>query len=89
MNHLALKVPDRASLLRARDRLEAAGVPVLGPTDHHFVESIYFHDPNGIRLELTWPKGGPAYLEQARRQAHEKCRQWTTHSQAARDAASA
>lgn len=76
VNHLALKVPDRQSLLRAKERLEAAGVSVLGPTDHHFVDSIYFHDPNGIRLELTWSKGDPRYLEQMRRQAHDKLRQW-------------
>ena len=26
---------------------------MLGVTDHHIIESIYFFDPNGIRLELT------------------------------------
>lgn len=30
------------------------GVKVPGPIDHKgMIESIYFHDPNGIRLELT------------------------------------
>ena len=53
VNHLALEVPDRDELLRAKARLEAAGVEVLGVTDHHIIESIYFFDPNGIRLELT------------------------------------
>ena len=43
----------RPTLLRAKARLEAAGVEVLGVTDHHIIESIYFFDPNGIRLELT------------------------------------
>jgi hypothetical protein len=28
-------------------------VEVLGVTDHHIFKSIYFFDPNGIRLELT------------------------------------
>lgn len=46
-------MPDRADLLRAKARLEAAGVEVLGVTDYHIIESIYFFDPNGIRLELT------------------------------------
>lgn len=53
VNHLALEVPDRDELLRAKARLEAAGVEVLGVTDHHIIESIYFFDPNGVRLELT------------------------------------
>ena len=36
-----------------KERLEAHGVEVLGITDHHIFHSIYFFDPNGIRLELT------------------------------------
>jgi glyoxylase I family protein len=52
-NHLALKVDSVESLERARQRLIAAGVEVLGTTDHHIVKSIYFFDPNGVRLELT------------------------------------
>ena len=31
------------------------GVEVLGPVDHKIIYSIYFHDPNGIRLEITSP----------------------------------
>ncbi|MGB3070596.1 MAG: VOC family protein [Ottowia sp.] len=53
VNHLALKVGSLPSLERAKCRLEEAGVDVLGVTDHGFVRSIYFMDPNGIRLELT------------------------------------
>ena len=34
-------------------RLEAHGINVVGVTDHGFVKSIYFFDPNGIRLEFT------------------------------------
>lgn len=52
-NHLALKVDSIESLERARQRLIAAGVEVLGITDHDIVKSIYFFDPNGVRLELT------------------------------------
>jgi 3-(3-hydroxy-phenyl)propionate hydroxylase len=77
VNHLALAVPDHNSLVQAKQRLEAAGVQVVGLTDHHFVESIYFRDPNGIRLELTCPTADAAYHEAARREAHDKCRQWT------------
>jgi catechol 2,3-dioxygenase-like lactoylglutathione lyase family enzyme len=47
VNHIAL--------LAAKARLEGAGIEVLGVTDHHIIESIYFFDPNGIRVELTTP----------------------------------
>lgn len=53
VNHLALKVGSMESLERAKARLQECGVDVLGVTDHGFVNSIYFFDPNGIRLELT------------------------------------
>src|SRR5690606_11651709 len=53
VNHLALRVGSLESLERARARLVEAGVDVIGVTDHGFVRSIYFFDPNGIRVELT------------------------------------
>jgi glyoxylase I family protein len=53
VNHLALKVGSLESLEKARKKLETADVKVLGITDHGFLQSIYFFDPNGIRLELT------------------------------------
>jgi glyoxylase I family protein len=34
-------------------RLQAHGVEVIGITDHHVFKSIYFFDPNGVRLELS------------------------------------
>lgn len=53
VNHFAMKVDTPADLEQAKARLQNAGVDVLGVTDHGFVRSIYFFDPNGIRLELT------------------------------------
>ena len=53
VNHLALQVSSREDLLAAKAKLEAAGVKVLGVTDHHILNSIYFFDPNGLRVELT------------------------------------
>lgn len=76
VNHIAFRVPDLESLNAARSRLEAAGIQVIGPTDHHFVQSIYFFDPNGLRLELTTPTAGPEYLTQARARAREQCDAW-------------
>jgi glyoxylase I family protein len=56
VNHLALELSSRDELISAKERLEAAGIEVLGITDHHFINSIYFFDPNGIRLEFSHQK---------------------------------
>ena len=53
VQHLALEVDSVATLLAAKARLEAAGIDVVGPTDHTLFQSIYFFDPNGHRLELA------------------------------------
>ena len=53
VNHLALQVPDEQHLIAAKTRLEQAGVTVIGITDHRIIHSIYFFDPNGLRVELT------------------------------------
>lgn len=77
VNHLALRVAGEPELWRAKAALEAAGVAVIGPTDHTFVKSIYFFDPNGIRLELTAAVEAPGYLENAAAQAHAACAAWS------------
>ncbi|MBH1966116.1 MAG: VOC family protein [Comamonadaceae bacterium] len=51
--HLALKVDSVETMMRAKARLEADGIDVLGPTDHTIFKSIYFFDPSGHRLELA------------------------------------
>jgi catechol 2,3-dioxygenase-like lactoylglutathione lyase family enzyme len=53
VQHIAFKVEDEETLARTKARLEAAGIPVVGVTDHGIFKSIYFHDPNGHRLELA------------------------------------
>jgi glyoxylase I family protein len=77
VNHIALRVDSVAAVEDAKRRLEAAGVEVLGVTDHHFVKSIYFFDPNGIRLELTAYTGVDEYVAKKERAAHEECAAWT------------
>lgn len=53
VQHLALKVASVDQLLEAKEKLQAAGIEVLGPVDHTIFKSIYFFDPNGHRLELA------------------------------------
>ncbi|MGI8721934.1 MAG: VOC family protein [Geodermatophilaceae bacterium] len=53
--HLALSVNSRAELDSAHKRLTEAGVEVIGVVEHEGIwSSIYFFDPNGVRLELTF-----------------------------------
>jgi glyoxylase I family protein len=54
IQHFAFEVADVETLLAAKQRLEAHGLKVVGPTNHDdFILSIYFFDPSGHRLELT------------------------------------
>ena len=53
VQHIAFEVDSVETLLATKARLQAAGVPVIGPTEHTIFQSIYFFDPNGHRLELA------------------------------------
>lgn len=53
VQHIAFKVGNVDELLATKTRLEAAGIEVVGPTDHTIFKSIYFFDPSGHRLELA------------------------------------
>lgn len=65
MNHLALDV-DETSFTTAIARLEAEGIRFIGPVDRGYERSIYFRDPNGVRIELlVWLTPPPADLTQA------------------------
>lgn len=50
--HIALEV-DYADLQRMFEKGPVHGVPTRGISDHHFIHSIYFRDPNGYVIELT------------------------------------
>ena len=80
VNHIALEVADDRELAR----LEANGVEVLGVTDHHFVHSIYFFDPNGFRMEFTARQQVGDYIEQKERSAHDELREWQIDKAAGR-----
>ena len=77
VNHIALRVDSLDELKAAKARLEAAGVEVLGLTDHHIIESIYFFDPNGIRLELTTPIATKAEMDAHALRARAELDAWT------------
>ena len=65
MNHLALDV-DRASFDEALGRLKAEAIDVKGPIERGYERSIYFRDPNGVRIELlVWLTQPPPGMRQA------------------------
>jgi catechol 2,3-dioxygenase-like lactoylglutathione lyase family enzyme len=54
--HIALEV-DRATLEDTFARGKAAGIETRGVSDHGFIHSIYFRDPDGYVIELTTRTG--------------------------------
>ena len=54
--HIALEV-SRDVLLERFNTGQRSGIETRGITDHGFIESIYFRDPNGYVIELTAKKG--------------------------------
>jgi catechol 2,3-dioxygenase-like lactoylglutathione lyase family enzyme len=54
VQHIAFEVDSLETLEAAKARLQAAGIDVVGVTDHTIFKSIYFFDPNGHRLELAY-----------------------------------
>jgi catechol 2,3-dioxygenase-like lactoylglutathione lyase family enzyme len=77
VQHFAMEVDSIDKVLAHKQRLEAAGVEVKGLVDHHFIKSIYFFDPNGLRLEITTrtePEGFIAHVED---EAHAALAEWT------------
>jgi glyoxylase I family protein len=82
VNHLALEVHDEDDLLRAKKKLEDEGLEVVGVTDHGFVESIYFFDPNGLRLELTTRRESADSIRNKSAAAHAALKQWSARTSA-------
>jgi catechol 2,3-dioxygenase len=54
--HLAIVYPTRAALADALRRLQAAGVPLEGASDHGVSEALYLRDPDENGLELYWDR---------------------------------
>lgn len=55
--HLALEV-DADTLRTMMTRARAEGIEVRGPSDHGFIDSVYFRDPNGYVVELCAKRAG-------------------------------
>jgi catechol 2,3-dioxygenase-like lactoylglutathione lyase family enzyme len=83
--HIALEV-DRPTLDAMFAKGRAGGIETRGVSDHGFIDSIYFRDPNGYVIELTAKREGhDAAMDPARNGARAKLERW----QAAKPAATA
>lgn len=85
--HLALEVESMEVLLTTKERLDAAGIKVIGPTDHALFQSIYFFDPSGHRLELAVNTGSPKMLEALDKVKWDMLEEWAQTKRAPKHAA--
>lgn len=76
VQHFAMEVDSVDEVLKFKKRLQDAGVKTTDVIDHEFINSIYFFDPNGLRLEITARTEEPGYLEQAASEAHDAMKAW-------------
>jgi glyoxylase I family protein len=77
VNHIALKIDTVEQLEAMKTRLAAHHIDVLGITDHRVFKSIYFFDPNGIRLELCVQAASEAQMFDEQKGIHEKVAAWS------------
>lgn len=75
--HLALEVPSVEVLEERLAALRSHGIDVLGPVDHGFIRSIYFHDPSGHRLELAARTHEPDALDRFAAEAGDLLDDWS------------
>ena len=75
--HIALEVDD-ATLDRMFAKGKASSIETRGVSDHGFIRSIYFRDPNGYVIELTAKKPGhDRAVDPASNGARAKLDRWT------------
>ena len=87
VQHIAFEIGDMDELLAAKKHIEAAGLDVIGPTDHHIFKSIYFFDPSGHRLELCANVERPGALEKLNEVAPAMIEEWSQTKKAPKHAA--
>ena len=81
VNHISFRVNTVPELEAMKTRLQAEGIAVLGVTDHHVFKSIYFFDPNGVRLELTVQLADEVQMQKESSTAHARLAEWTARKQ--------
>ena len=74
--HIALEV-NSATLHRMLEKGKATGVETRGISDHGFIDSIYFRDPNGYVIELTAKRADHDEVTGTEVKARHVLDQWT------------
>ena len=77
VQHLALEVENAEALEQAAQRLRDYGVQVIGPVDHQIFKSVYFHDPDGHRVELTYRTETPEAMKALDQVKDEMLEEWS------------
>jgi catechol 2,3-dioxygenase-like lactoylglutathione lyase family enzyme len=74
--HIALEVePEMLDTMLAKGKAE--GREVRGVSDHHFIRSIYFRDPNGYVIELTTKVPGlESCMDPTKNRARDLLKEW-------------
>ncbi len=81
--HIALEV-ERDALDAMFAKGKAAGIETRGVSDHGFIDSSYFRDPNGYVIELCCKREDhDGQMDPATNGAREKLQRWTRARQAA------
>ncbi len=81
--HIALEV-EMDILLAMFEKGKQAGMEVRGISDHQFIDSIYFRDPNGYVVELTAKRPGhDAAMDPGTNGARDKLDAWQNRKSAA------
>ena len=87
VQHIAFKVASLDELHAAKARLQAAGIEVVGPTEHTIFKSIYFFDPNGHRLELAVDTATPEMNAELDKVKWDMLEEWSRTKKAPQHAA--
>ena len=82
--HIALEV-ERPVLAEMMAKGKAAGIETRGISDHGFIDSIYFRDPNGYVIELCAKRADhDAAMDPEKNLARETLHRWTAGKSAVR-----
>ena len=75
-HHIALTVDSKDEVFAFKDRLESNGYECM-LIDHGYCYSVYFHDPNGMQVELTCDVAETdSIMSKHRASAHEDLDKW-------------
>lgn len=82
VQHFAIETDSIENVAAMRERLAEHGVEATPLVDHGFVRSIYFFDPNGLRLEIAARTEEPGFLAEAAGEAHAILQEWNRRKRA-------